>query len=189
VSNAFGNFDVLSVALDGSDLQRVTTSPQHERSVSAAPDLPRVAFERMLAVDNSEIVLALPDGTQPQSLTWDRFKARPVALRKPRLLPGGTELVFVMRPPGRDGESLHTMRLDGQKELAPAQKDHAIIFAVSPDGEFIALHRVAEWGKKNSSIVVIDRNAVPLKTIALPGDLEIKNLSWGAPRMQTAERK
>ena len=193
VSSAFGNYEVLSVAVDGTDVQRLTSSVQQERNVAAAPDRPRIVFERVISVENSELVVALPDGSQPQSFTWDLLSAVRASLAKPKLLPGGSELVFVRRLPGRGGESLHLIRLDsssakGPTDLVKPVKDHAIVFAVSPDGQYIAYHSVAEWGKTNATIVVIDRLGRPINQFALTAAVEIKGIAWGASPLPTKEK-
>lgn len=184
ISNAHGNYEVLSIAADGTDIKRLTGTSQQERNVSSAPTTPQIAFERVVASDAADIVVALPDGTQERQFHsevpfgMDRFRAG-----KPKFLPGGMELVYVKRWAGGGGESLHLMdALTGNttKDLVPQQKEHALIFAVSPDGQRIAFHRVAEWGKRNNSILVIDRNGGLLKTVLLAEHVQLKSLTWGA---------
>ena len=108
----------------------------------------------------------------------DHFRAA-----KPKFMPGATEFVYVRRWAGGGGESLHIMEvLTGfnTKDLVAQQKQHALIYAISPDGQRIAYHRVAEWGRRNNVIVIIDRNGGVLKTVPIQEDIEIKSLAWGA---------
>ena len=66
------------------------------------------------------------------------------------------------------------------RDLLPQQRDQSLVFAVSPDGQRLAVHRVAEWGKSNSAILIIDRNGGLLRTIQVPGNVEVQSISWGA---------
>lgn len=184
ISNAYGNYDVLSIALDGTDVQRLTSTGEQERNVSSALDAPQIAFERVIASDAADIVVSLPDGTQSRQIHdevpvgLDRYRAI-----KPKFMPGATEMVYVKRWAGGGGESLHLMDvMKGitTKDLVIQQKQHALVFAISPDGQRIAYHRVAEWGRRNNSILVIDRNGALLKTIPVNEDIQIKSLAWGA---------
>jgi Tol biopolymer transport system component len=187
ISNAHGNYEVLSIAVDGTDVKRLTATREQERNVFAATDAPVIAFERIIASDAADIVVSLPDGSQDRQfhtdvpIGMDRFRSS-----KPRFMPGATELIYVKRWAGGGGESLHIMNVltgNNIKDLVVQQKQHALIFAVSPDGQRIAYHRVAEWGKRNNAILIIDRNGGVLKTIAINEKIEIKSLAWGAAPM------
>jgi hypothetical protein len=193
VSNAPGNYEVLSVAVDGSDVKRLTNTGEQERNVSAAPDAPQIAFERIIASDEADIVVALPDGSQDRQfhnsvpIGMDQFRTG-----KPKFMPGATELVYVKRWGGRGGESLHLMDvLSGgtERDLVPQLKDNALVFAVSPDGQRIAFHRVAEWGRRNDAIVIIDRSGGVLKTLHFGEEIEIKSMTWGASPLHTKDAK
>ena len=185
VSNAHGNYEVMSIGADGTNVQRLTDTNGLERNVATAPDAPRIAFERSMGAGSSDLVVALPDGTQEQQfLTKAALNAAvQFSEHKPRFLPGGTQLVYVKRSNKENGESLHVMNLTtgtSTKDLVPAQKEHSLIYAVSPDGKRIAYHLIAEWGKKNSSIVIIDLDGTVIKNISLGAGVEIKDIAWGA---------
>ena len=66
------------------------------------------------------------------------------------------------------------------KDLLPAVKDNAILYAVSPDGKFIAVHRSAEWGQKNTSISIINLEGTPITNFSIGTGVEIKSIAWGA---------
>jgi hypothetical protein len=194
VSNAPGNYEILSVSADGKDVQRLTNDSEQERNVSTAPDMPRVAFERAVAFDQSEVVVTLPDGSQGQRLPALQTTAsvRSMSQVKPKFLPGGTEMLVVRRWEGRDGESLHIVKADSGtviKDLVREEKDYTLVYAVSPDGQRIAYHKATDWGKKNSSIAVMDRNGVLLTTINVGAGLEIKSIGWGASPIRPKEGK
>jgi Tol biopolymer transport system component len=192
LSNAHGNYEVLSVSADGKDVQRLTNTDQPERNVSAAIDVPQIAFERVMASDEADIVLALPDGSQQQTLNRvTLFGIGGFSLRKPKFLPGAQEIVYVKRWADRGGESLHVMDAHGlnTKDLLSPEKDNALLYAVSPDGQRIAYHRVAEWGRKNNNIVVIDRNGGILQTIPVSSRVDIKSIAWGASSSHSAQPK
>jgi len=193
ISNAHGNYEVLSLALDGSGIRRITNTSEQERNVSAAVDAPIIAFERVIASDAADIVVELPDGSQEHQFQTDfPLATERYSSRKPKFMPGGDELVFVKRWAGRAGESLHLMDVKTgttTKDLVAKQQDHALVFAVSPDGSRIAYHSVAEWGKRNNSIVIIDRAGTLLKTISVPDGIEIRSISWGAPPIRVRATK
>jgi Tol biopolymer transport system component len=193
ISNAPGNYEVLSVSADGGDVQRLTDDARVDRNVASSPDLPRIAFERMVSATDSDLVLALPDGSQQL-----QFKSQlPGSLvtygeRKPKFLPGGTQLAYVRRSAGRDGESLAIMDVNQGatlRELVKPLKDNEILYAVSPDGNRIAYHQRAEWGKKSSSIVIINLEGTVLKTLSLGEGVEIRDLAWGAFPLRNQEAK
>ena len=75
------------------------------------------------------------------------------------------------------------------KDLTQPQKDNSVVFAVSPDGQRIAYHRVADWGKRNNSIVIIDRNGALLKTLPIAEGLEVKSIAWGASPLRSKDAK
>jgi Tol biopolymer transport system component len=192
ISNAPGNYEVLSMSADGKDVQNLTNDRDQERNVATAPDLPRIAFERAVAYDNSEVVIALPDGSQQQRLPATQLAPRHFSQVKPKFLPGGTEMVVVRKWPGREGEALYIVRVDSSqvaRELLHEEQDHSVTFAVSPDGKLIAYYRNADWGKKNNSIVIMDRTGGILRTINLGAAIEIKSLGWGAKSIRDKEAK
>ena len=80
LSNAHGNYEVLSVSADGKDVQRLTNTDQPERNVSAAVDVPQIAFERVMASDEADIVAgSAPDGSQrSDACTADHWWIRKV---------------------------------------------------------------------------------------------------------------
>lgn len=187
-SNAPGNYEIFAVRPDGTDVQRLTDDGSVDRNVSAAPDLPRIAFERVTSSTDANIVLSMPDGTQQVPLTDDV----PAALvrfseRKPKFIGGSPAIAFVRRPSNRDGETLALLDTESKmvlKDLVKPVKDHAIMYAVSPDGQRIIYHQLAEWGRRNSSIALIDLEGTPIKNINLGNDIRVNELSWGAHLIQ-----
>ena len=184
ISNAHGNYEVLSAAPDGTDIRRLTNTSEQERNVAAAADAPLIAFERILSTEAADIVTQLPDGSQEQQLHVDiAFGMEQYSSRKPKFMPGGTEILYARRWGARGGESLHLMDAktgETTKNLLPQQADNSLTFAVSPDGQRIAYHRIADWGKNNNSIVIMDRGGMILKTISVGEGVEIKSINWGA---------
>jgi uncharacterized caspase-like protein len=185
LSSAFGNYEVLSITAGGKDIQRLTNTSQMERNVTSASDGPRIAFDRVTAGDDADLVVSMSDGVQPQQIPHTIvFPAPRYSAIKPAFLPSTTgALLYVRRLSGSDGESLHVLDLKTGttiKDLLPPVKDNAILFAVSPDGRFIAVHRAAEWGQKNTSISIINLEGAPITNFSLGGGVEIKSIAWGA---------
>lgn len=184
ISNAHGNYEVLSVNAAGTEVQRLTSTDQRETNVVAATDGPRIAFDRAISGDDADLVIALRDGSQQQQIRHTLPFGQPrYSTIKPRFMPGGQALLYVKRWAGNAGESLHIMDINSgatTKDLLAPQKDNAILYAVSPDGQYVAYHRLAEWGSRNNSIAVIDLNGVVLRTISLDRGVEIRGLAWGA---------
>jgi hypothetical protein len=73
------------------------------------------------------------------------------------------------------------------RDLVPALRDHAILYAVSPDGRWIAYHQLAEWGRKNNSLIVIDTDGRPVKNLNLGSGIEITHIAWGASPLQRSQ--
>jgi hypothetical protein len=193
VSNAHGNYEVLSVRADGTDLQRLTDYNGVDRNVATARDGPRIAFERVVSGDDADIVIAMIDGSQQIQFTSDvpahlvRFSER-----KPQFVTGSPYLAFVRRAVGRDGEALALMDIAtgrSERDLVPATRDHALLYTVSPDGRWVAYHQLAEWGRKNNSIVVIDLDGRPVKNLNLGNGVEITSVAWGASPLAAGQEE
>jgi uncharacterized caspase-like protein len=186
MSNAYGgNYQVLSVSADGTDVQRLTSTNRQELNVATAFDAPRIAFERYTAGTNADIVIALADGSEQEQIQHKvPFGSLNYSMVKPQFINGTQFVVFAAHWAGTVGESLCLMDLEHRvapvKELLPAKKDNNLLFAVSPNGQYIAVHRKAEWGSTNSSIAIIDLNGAPFKQLNLPAGTEIKSIAWGA---------
>jgi hypothetical protein len=196
ISNAHGNYEVLSIAADGNDVQRLTSTGQQERNVSSDAAGQMVAFERLLASDDAEVVMALADGSQQKAVPHKvPFGVQKYAMMKPRFAANASLLFYVKRLPGRDGEALEVMDAGTMlpvttTDLVKPQRDHAILYAPSPDGKFVAYHRLAEWGDKNSSIIIIDRSGTVVKTISLANGTTVRSIAWGvAPATATKGEK
>jgi hypothetical protein len=186
ISNAHGNYEVLSVSAEGTDVQRLTSTGDQERNVSSDAAGQMVAFERLLASDDAEVVMALADGTQQKAVPHKvPFGTQKYGMVKPKFAANASLLFVVKRLPGRDGEALEvrdagTLVPLTTTDLVTPQRDHALLYAPSPDGKFVAYHRLAEWGDKNSSIIIIDRTGSVVKTIALANGTTIRSIAWGA---------
>jgi hypothetical protein len=193
ISNAHGNFEVLSIAADGSDIKRLTKTSEKEGSVSAAYDAPQIAYDRTIAQDASDIVIALPDGSGERQFHTDPGPRDPsVFAVKPKFMPGALEIVYARKWPDRGGESLHLLDVkkgETTKDLFAQQKDQSLIFAISPDGQYIAVHRIPYWGGGTSAILILDRNGATLKTIQVAGRVDIESISWGASATRPKDTK
>jgi Tol biopolymer transport system component len=190
-SNAPGNYEIMSIRADGSDPLRLTESRNVNLNVTAATDAPRIAFERITSDDNSDIVLTMDDGSNQIQISTSHATALfRFSERKPAFIPGSSQLLFVRRPPGRDGESLAIMDVEKRmaiRELVKPVKDHALVYAVSPDGSSIVFHQLAEWGRRNSSLSLIGIDGTPMKNISLGRDVQINDVSWGAHMRKAPE--
>jgi hypothetical protein len=188
-SNAFGNYEIVSVKADGTDVQRITEHSGQDLNVSAAPDGSRIAFERSVSADDIDLILAWPDGSNEMTFgargaNGGRNRTMEV---KPRFLPGGKELIFVQRDRDR-GESLQVLDVIAGgvvRELVKAREGESIVYAISPDGSRIAYHQFNDWDRKENTIVIIDAEGRPLRTIPLGNGVKIKDISWGPATSQT----
>jgi Tol biopolymer transport system component len=184
VSNRDGNYEVYHVRPDGTELTRLT--------VDSAPDLnpsstgSYIAFDRGVGAGDSDIILGDLDGSSEsvvQSVSAQSL-AR-VKESKPVLVPGGNRLLFARGAPGLDpqaGETLVLYDLVARaviRDLVAPQKNHEIIFAVSPEGDRIAYHQRAMWGRKNARVSIIDMHGQQLGSVVIPGVVDIMNLAWG----------
>jgi hypothetical protein len=191
VSNAHGNYEVLSIGADGTDVKRLTDYSGVDRNVATARDGPRMAFERVVSGDDADIVIAMIDGSQQVQFTSDvpahlvRFSER-----KPQFVTGSPWITFVRRSVGRDGEALALMDIStgrSVRDLVPAIRDHGLLYTVSPDGRWVAYHQLAEWGRKNNSVVVIDLEGRPVKNLNLGNGVEITYVAWGATPLTASQ--
>jgi hypothetical protein len=191
VSNAYGSYEVVSMRPNGEDLQRLTESRSVDWQVSTAPDQPRIAFSRVTSSEEAHLILALLDGSQQMQITHSSRNGPRFVDGRPYLLPGGQQLLFTRRPTGRAGEALAVFDVSAGtqvRELVPPQRDHAVLFAVSPSGRRVAYHHLAEWGRKTSSIVVVGIEGEIEKTINLGSGVTISGITWGAtPTIRTQE--
>lgn len=187
VSSVSGNYEIMSVALDGSDLQRLTDHPAVDWRVSVAPDAPRMAFERVVAAGDSDIMLSLLDGSEARAIV----SGAQIREGSPKLLPGGTRILFTRGAYLLDenaGEALALIDLsrgEVQRDLVSPLKGHRLIYAVSPDGKAIAYHQHGLWNCSNTSVVVIDTEGAVLRTIGLGAGVDVQDLSWGASSTST----
>jgi hypothetical protein len=190
-SNAHGRYEILSVRRDGTEVQRLTDHEGVDRNVAAARDAPRIAFERIVSQDDADIVVAMADGTQQIQFQSDvpasmvRFSEH-----KPQFIPGTSNLAFARR--SRDGEALALMDVaTGRaiRDLVPPIRDHALLYAVSPDGRWIVYHQLAEWGRKNNSLIIIDLDGRPVKNLNLGAGIEINYVAWGAAPLTSNQEK
>ena len=195
VSSYPGNYEIYSVKIDGTDLLKVSDSGRVDWRVNAAPDAPRIVFERVIGAGDSDLIVSLPDGTQPIAIaSGTPGSMLKVSESKPHLLPGGSKLLFARGEPGLDarkGERLTVYNLSSQmaeRDLIQPLKDHEILFTASPDGSLIAYHMRATWGKKNSSIAIMNLEGAVIKTISLGPNVEIRHLSWGAVPFRMEKR-
>jgi Tol biopolymer transport system component len=194
VTNRTGNYEIHSVRIDGSDLQRLTNNSAQDWRVSTSPDGPKIAFERLVGAGDGDLVVSLLDGTGESVYTTPQpMPTMRVSESKPALLRGGTALVFARGAPRLDESAGQTLALFdlttglAGRDLVAAVRDTEQIFAVSPDGQRIAYHLRAIWGKKNNIITIIDLSGNVVASIAVNGVRDILELSWGAsppPRNQ-----
>jgi hypothetical protein len=183
-SNGSGNYEIVSVLADGEDLQYVTQHNAIDWRVSAAPDVPRIAFERVVGSGDADVVVALPDGSEPRVIK--SHPLIPVREGKPRMLPGGNRLLYVRGAERLDenaGERLSIFDFSAESvihDLVQPVRGHELLFTVSPNGQRIAYHQHGKWKCNNSTITIIDLQGVVLKTFSLGAGTDIHHLSWGA---------
>jgi hypothetical protein len=186
VSNRLGNYEILSVRTDGSDPQRLTNNSASDWRVSTAPDVPRIAFERIVGAGDGDIVVTLADGSGEAIYTLPRpLPEARISETKPALLPGATALVFARGAPRLDaaaGQTLSLLDLTtglATRDLVAPVRDTELVFAVSPDGQRIAYHLRA-FGRKNNIITIIDLTGNVVGSISVSRVREILEISWGA---------
>jgi hypothetical protein len=185
VSNSAGNYEVYSVLPDGTGLTRLSDNSAPDLNPSSTGSY--IAFDRGVGAGDSDIILGNLDGTSEsviQSVSPNSL-AR-VKESRPVLVPGGNRLLFTRGAAGLDpqaGETLTLYDLTARatiRDLVAPQKNHEIIFAMSPEGDRIAYHQRAVWGQKNTRITIIDMDGQQLGSVVVPSVADIRNLAWGA---------
>jgi uncharacterized caspase-like protein len=178
VANYSGNYEVYSIAADGSDLDRITESGNQESGVSVASTGGRIAFERVTGANRSSIWLSLPDGAEQFEFT------RGVGLEgDPVLLRGGKMLAVETTTNYRAGEGLALFDLvTGGKvgTIVRPRPDNGIVFAASPTGEYVAYSYVPRIGRADPVVVIIDLEGMVMDTFSLDRDEQLLHLAWGA---------
>jgi hypothetical protein len=198
VSNRPGNYEIFSMTSAGTDVQRITNDGDPDWHVSASPQVGRIAFERIVGAGNSDIFISLPDGTQQTGINTDvqdGIQQSKVSETRPAFVGASNMLIIARGAAGLDeraGQALTLYNVADKivvKELARPVRDHDVRFAVSPDGKRVAYHMRATWGKKDSSITIIDINGDVLKTLNLGRDVEINEITWGAIPLKTEKKQ
>ncbi|MGH7467789.1 MAG: hypothetical protein ACRENP_07335 [Longimicrobiales bacterium] len=194
VSNRMGNYEIMSVRTDGTDLQRATSNSATDWRVNAAPDVPKIAFERLVGAGDGDIVVSMVDGTGEAIYTLPRpMPDVRISESKPALLRGATALVFARGAPRLDeaaGQTLTLLDLTTglvTRDLVPAVRDTELVFAVSPDGTRIAYHQRSSGSRRNNVITIIDLSGNVLGSISVGRVREIVEISWGATPPTTRE--
>lgn len=183
VSNHTGSYQVYSVNPDGSGLRALTRSGSVDRHVSAAPDAPRIAFERAQGADDSDVIIALENGREPVNITERPVTQAPLRAGKPTLVAGNRGLLLVEWEDARAGEKLSLFDLTTRQrltELVSPQRDHEILYAVSPAGDRIVYFQRPLRGKADQILVVTNLDGVVLETVELPVDETLVDLAWAA---------
>lgn len=182
LSNHSGSYRAYSISADGSGLRTITRDRSVTRSIAAAPDAPRIAYERVRTAADSDIIIALDTGREPVNIT-ERPGSSTLRSSKPALLPDGQGLLVVEWADARAGEKLSRFDLTTRQrlvELVSPQKDHEILYAVSPAGDRIAYVQRPLRGKTDQLLVVIDLDGVVLQTMELPANETLVDLAWAA---------
>jgi len=194
-SDREGNYDVFSVRADGTDVRRLTTDGNIDWRPAPAPDAPMLAFERVVAPGDSDVFVALADGSGASALQFPpRYPPTRVSESRPALLPGGALLVFARGAPNLDANAGQALVLydlsEGRvvRDILQPVPNAEIIFAVSPDGERIAYHQRARSGRRNSIITIIDMNGQSLQSVTIDDVRQIHDLSWGVRPAPSSNR-
>ena len=106
-SNRGGTADLWTMRPDGTDLRRVTDSPDFDTDPAWSPDGARIAFRRQLETGGNDLAIVAAAGGEPTRL------ARPLDQRTPAWTPDGGRLVFAEQAGPGDRPELHSMRPDG----------------------------------------------------------------------------
>ena len=186
-SNRDGNYDIYRAQADTlpAEPERIVDSGSVERNVAAAPDGPRLAFERIINQRNSDVVITLGDGSEELNFTESRAAVSPRGSfeSKPRLLPGSLGILYVERPDGGSGEGLARYDLSTRQKLAQIvrpQEGQEIVYAVSPRGDRVAYQQRPRRGRADPKLVISDVDGTALRTVQLPSSDRILSIAWGA---------
>lgn len=193
ISNNTGNYEIYSTDVSSGTTRRITASSSAERGLSAAPDIPRIAFERVIEAEDSDVFYALSDGTEVTNFTGDiargggRNRTKWIE-SKPTLLAGGQEILLVEIPSDyRAGESLLRYNLATRQRIGTivnAQRDSEIVYAASPLGDLVAYNQRPRMAGGDVSIVVSQLDGTTVTTYGMPQGYTITSISWGAVKYQ-----
>jgi Tol biopolymer transport system component len=187
-SNASGSYQIYSVTPDGSDRRRLTRERALNRSVTAAPDAPRIAFEQIRRTTEADVVVTLETGAEPVNITAGRRSTAPISARKPSLVARNQGLLLVETSGHRDGEALALFDLSTRqrlRELVSPQRAHEILYAVSPNGDRIAYIQRPTRGTAAQVLVIMDMEGASIQTVPLPRSDALLDLAWGAAAHST----
>lgn len=151
--------DIWTSNLDGSKLQRITSTPAVESEPRFSPDGTKIAFNSNRAGVLAVYVVASAGGT-PERLTW-----YPAASRVKGWTPDGKSVLYTSAresaPPsfGR----LWTVPVTGGPST-PVAEQWGFDGSFSPDGKKIAIDRVSRWdvewrnyrGGQNTPLIILD---------------------------------
>lgn len=105
-SNRGGTHDIWIMRTDGSDLVRLTNTPQYDTEPTWAPDGARIAFRR--SDDNtSDLLIVAAGGGSARRLTFAGHEIMP------SWSPKGDVIAFAYFAPNVTGPQIYTMRPDG----------------------------------------------------------------------------
>jgi len=139
-SDRGGDFDVYTMAADGTDPRRLTTDPARDHSPAYSPDGTRIAFvsERD---GNAEVYVMDADGGRQTRLTAD-----PGVDIGPAFSPDGTRIAFSSDRAG--SQDVYTMALDGTdvRHVVGGASTQETSPAYAPDGRTIAFTSNAAEG-------------------------------------------
>lgn len=107
ISNAGGNYDVWTMAADGSDPRRLVTTIDLEAEPAWSPDGAAIAYRRSSSEDGSDLALVPAGGGEPVVLALAGEQ------RMPAWSPDGTRLVFVSQATIGDRPDLWEMGAAG----------------------------------------------------------------------------
>jgi TolB protein len=144
------DYDLYTMALDGSDVRRLTRGPDVDTYASYSPDGKRIVTRRVVD-GNSEVFVMDADGGNPLNLsragTYDGW---------PAWSPDGNRIAFAGGQPG--GEVfIYLVNPDGTGRVQltdkPGSEDRHPAF--SPDGKMLVFTRYRGGPQESSDLVIV----------------------------------
>ena len=151
-----GNAEIYVMDADGSNQERLTDNPAHDRDPDWSPDGTKIVFSSGRGGELRQIYVMDADGSHPKKLTDTRDNTNP------DWSPDGQKIVFAVHPDFKEEWLDHIAVMDFDGNNRERHEDHAMGPAWYPDGQAIAF---VSWRHGNNEIYMIGADGQGLKRV------------------------